>query len=135
MAAMWRGRALLRDIPSAASPDAGHLLFFDVFDAIGAGVSGMGFLHDSLPTPLLLLAGLLLWVVFAFRSFAAEVDFSAHFGELAFRRLAGVDGRVIPHPERRVMGQGEGGATTLVDPGTTTEHRDPLGARGSRAAR
>lgn len=41
----------------------------------------------------------------------------------------------IPHPERHVMGQGDGDVTTIVDMGTTTVRRDPQGARGSRAAR
>jgi transposase len=46
-----------------------------------------------------------------------------------------VDGQPIPHPERHVMGQGDGDVATAVSMGTLTVRRDPHGARGSRAAR
>lgn len=46
-----------------------------------------------------------------------------------------VDGQPIPHPERHVMGQGDGDVATAVSMRTVTVRRDPQGARGSRAAR
>ncbi|MFF7984009.1 IS110 family transposase [Streptomyces sp. NPDC007901] len=46
-----------------------------------------------------------------------------------------VDGHVIPHPKRHVMGHRDGGVATAVDMGTMTVRRHPQGARGSRAAR
>lgn len=47
----------------------------------------------------------------------------------------GVDGQPIPHPERHVLGQGDGDVATAVSMGAMTVRRDRQGARGSRATR
>ncbi|EST34412.1 hypothetical protein M878_10475 [Streptomyces roseochromogenus subsp. oscitans DS 12.976] len=66
-----------------------HILFFEVFGAIGVGVCGAGFVHGGFPAPLLLLAGLLVCAAFAFGGFATKADFLCDFGELVFRWSVG----------------------------------------------
>ncbi|ARX87060.1 hypothetical protein SMD44_06541 [Streptomyces alboflavus] len=68
---------------------SGVCLFFEVFDAIGVGVCGTGFVHGGFPALSFRLSGLLVCTAFVFRGFAAEADFLHDFGELVFQRPVG----------------------------------------------
>lgn len=67
----------------------GVCLFSELFDAVGVGVGGVGFLHGGFPALLLYLSGLLVCKAFAFCGFAAESDLLHDLGELFFQRPVG----------------------------------------------
>lgn len=67
----------------------GGCLFSKVFDAVGVGVGGVGFLHGGFPALVLYLSGLLVCKAFTLRGFAAEADLLHDLDELFFQRPVG----------------------------------------------